>query len=122
MKRTALRSMLVAAVLALGAVPGSVAAVPCGPSWATVPSAPELRAPRAIAPIAPDDVWIVGHRSLGRATAAEHWDGEAWTTTPTPNAPGTQNALLGVDASGSDDVWAVGYSKPRGYRTLVERW
>jgi hypothetical protein len=123
-KTTGLRwALLVAATLLVcGAVLGSAAAAPCGTSWTTVPSAPELRAPRAIVPVAPDDIWIVGHRSLGRATGAEHWDGNTWTVFPTPNAQGTQNALLGADAPSSDDVWAVGYSKPRGYRTLVERW
>lgn len=123
-KKSNLLSALAVAstLLVLGAVPGSVAAAPCGPSWSTVPSASELRAPRAIAPVAPDDVWIVGHKNLGSATGAEHWDGNAWTLFPTPNVQGTQNALLGADALGSDDIWAVGYSKPRGYRTLVEHW
>ena len=124
MRKTGLGFALLAAaaLLAFGSVPGSGAALPCGTSWGTVPSAPELRAPRAIAPVASDDIWIVGHKSLARATGAEHWDGESWTAFPTPNAPGTQNALLGADALTGDDVWAVGYSKTRGYSTLVERW
>ena len=48
---------------------------------------------------APDDVWAVGD---GGFTA--HWDGCAWTRTP---SPATQT-LIAIDGTAGDDVWAVG--------------
>ena len=57
----------------------------------------------AIAPVAPDDVWIVGNRGLDDSgtptTGAEHWDGNSWTLFPTPNGgSGVENSLTGADA------------------------
>jgi hypothetical protein len=137
-KKTGLRLMLMVAamLLACGAVLGSAAAQTCGTSWTTVPSAPELKTPEAIAPVAPDDIWIVGNKGLDQVeagkigTGAEHWDGNAWTVFPTPNA-GSQTSLVGADALSSDDVWAVGYytndQDPNElntgfYKTLVQHW
>jgi hypothetical protein len=137
-KKTTLRLWLVVAamLLACGALLGSAAAVPCGPSWSTVPSAAELKTPEAIAPIASNDIWVVGNKGLDKleagkiTTGAEHWDGNAWTLFPTPNA-GSQTSLVGADALSSDDVWAVGYytndQDPNElntgfYKTLVQHW
>lgn len=101
----------------------------CDASWRTVPSAPEVIDARALAAIAPDDVWIVGSRRLGTvqpATAAEHWDGSSWTLVPTPNGTtgaDSQNALNAVDAFGSEDAWAVGYAAVGDVsKTLVLHW
>jgi hypothetical protein len=52
-------------------------------------------------------------------TGAEHWDGSSWSRFPTPDVGAGENALNGVDALASKDVWAVGYS---GRNTLIERW
>jgi hypothetical protein len=38
------------------------ASTTCGSSWVTVPSSAEVRDPRAIAPVASDDIWIVGNQ------------------------------------------------------------
>jgi hypothetical protein len=123
--------LLVAGIAAFLTALGSVAAAVCGPSWSTVPSAPEIAVPRDIAAIASDEVWIVGRKAPGNQgipTGAEHWDGTSWTLFPTPNkevGTNSENALNGVDALTTNNVWAVGYSKAKAaapYKTLVERW
>src|SRR5207249_687438 len=48
--------------------------------------------------VASNDVWTVG------GSGAAHWDGSAWTITPSPNI----GAVHSVDAIASNDVWAVG--------------
>ena len=57
------------------------------------------------------DAWAVGvAEDNGTAfTLAQRWDGDRFSTvrTPTPGRRGHPR-LLGVDAMGSDDVWAVG--------------
>ena len=121
---------LAAAIAACSVVLGSAAAVVCGPSWSTVPSAAELRDPRAIAANAPDDIWAVGSKGLDAQDSApkagvEYWDGTSWSMVPTPNAGDRENAFNGADALSTNEVWAVGYSMyPTGsaYKTLVERW
>lgn len=121
------------AYLACAAVLGSAAAATCGTSWSTVPSSADLKTPEAIAPVAENDIWIVGNKGLdtGRiSTGAEHWDGNSWTLFPTPNA-GSQTSLVGADALSSNDVWAVGYYTSDEdanelntgfYKTLVQHW
>jgi hypothetical protein len=139
-------SLTAASVLASGLVLASVLtarpaeAATCGPSWSTVPSATVplakgLRDPRALAPVASNDIWIVGSRTVGdvaNATGAEHWDGNSRTLVSTPYSRNgqtfTESALNGADALSSDDVWAVGYALPSGsrsrigYETLIEHW
>ena len=123
-------TIVAALVVACIAVLGSVGAAVCGPSWSTVPSAPEFGVPRAIAAIAQDDVWILGWKMRGNegiTTGAEHWDGASWTLFPTPDGNtgnSAESALNGADALSSNNVWAVGYSKAAGtpHKTLVERW
>ena len=57
-------------------------------------------------------------RRLAR-TFTEHWDGNTWTVTPSPNVPrgsdnGANQLLYGVDCVSSSDCWAVGfYFQPR---------
>ena len=65
--------------------------------------------------VAPDDVWAVGwfHRPTEKdsdrtRTLAMHWDGRAWTVTPTPNLHASSDGLVAVDAVSTNDVWAVG--------------
>ena len=58
---------------------------------------------------------------------ATHWNGSAWSTVATPNVNAI-NALKGVAAIASTDVWAVGSSikSPSDgisqYRTLIEHY
>jgi hypothetical protein len=71
----------------------------------------------AIAAVGPNDLWAGGHQVSGVGqpdrTLAEHWDGFAWASVPTPN-PGIGNddlwgvaAIPGATAS-PNNVWAVG--------------
>ena len=46
----------------------------------------------------PNDVWVVGSGG-----SISHWDGTAWTLTPT----GSKNTFHAVWGSGPNDVWAV---------------
>ena len=105
-------SLVAASVLASGLVLASVlmarpadAAPTCGPTWSTVPSAAGFGDPRAIAPVAGNDIWIVGSRSVGsvpNATGAGHWDGNSWTLVSTPMSRSgqtfSQRAFNGADA------------------------
>ncbi|OLE36160.1 MAG: hypothetical protein AUI36_27125, partial [Cyanobacteria bacterium 13_1_40CM_2_61_4] len=59
-----------------------------------------------------DDVWAVGDwYDIDREavlTLAEHWDGTAWTISPTPNTGDFDNVLNGLDSTSSTDAWAAG--------------
>jgi hypothetical protein len=76
---------------------------------------------------APGDGWAVGTVSdpslLASRTLAYHWDGTAWTRSPTPNPAGlTQpNQLNAVAGRTANDVWAAG---DQGYpdASLVLHW
>jgi hypothetical protein len=114
-----------------GTASGSVRpAVSCGNSWAMVPSSAVVKDPRGIAVIGQNDVWVVGVQVVPSAKvhpAAEHWDGSAWTLVSTPFSGLGENALNGVSAVSSDDVWAVGYWQPEkkvsaAFNTLTEHW
>jgi hypothetical protein len=104
--------------------------VSCATSWGIVPSSPEVKDPRGIAVIAKNDVWVVGSQPAASAKvhpAAEHWDGSAWTLVGTPYSGLGENALNGVSAVTTDDVWAVGYWQPEkkvdaAFHTLTEHW
>jgi hypothetical protein len=124
----------VAGLLAIplgGTASGSVRpAVSCGTNWAIVPSSAAIKDPRSIAVIAQDDIWVVGAQVVPSAKvhpAAEHWDGSTWTLVSTPYSGLGENALNGVSAVSSDDVWAVGYWQPEkkvsaAFQTLTEHW
>jgi hypothetical protein len=113
--------LFVAGFSLLLAGPGAIGLV-CGPSWSTLASDQHINKPSAIATIANNDIWIVGSIQKpehGIRTGAEHWNGSNWSRVPTPDVGNGANALNGVDALASNDVWAVGYS---GKKTLIERW
>src|SRR5581483_8850481 len=40
----------------------------------------------------------------------EHWDGTAWSVSPSPNLGLSFNALYSVSALPASDVWAVGFA------------
>jgi hypothetical protein len=63
--------------------------------------------------VSPNDVWAVGYQnenSQGQNGAGliEHWDGTSWSLVDSPIA-GSATSLTGIAATGSQDVWAVGY-------------
>ncbi len=88
-----------------------------------------------VAAASTNDVWAVGNSPVTvhgygvDQTLVEHWDGSAWSRTPSANInpPGdySPNYLVGVSAISTDDVWAVGYyqdSTTRETRSLIEHW
>ena len=74
MRRTAYYRVLVpmvgllAASLSLLVVGPGTHGLVCGPSWSGVTSGEHLTKPRAIAPIASNDLWVVGSTKKARAT------------------------------------------------------
>jgi hypothetical protein len=67
------------------------------------PGGPALPGLEAVWGSGPNDVWAVGG-TFGNSSLVAHWDGKAWTASPTVAA----SELHGVWGSGPDDVWAVG--------------
>jgi hypothetical protein len=82
----------------------------------------------AVGAVSAKDVWAVGHSCHARSTLTEHWNGTSWRIVPSPSfatgGDGIQNALGGVAAISSSDVWAVGYhtASSGAYKTLIEHW
>jgi hypothetical protein len=60
-----------------------------------------------------DDVWAVGD-------AIHHWNGSAWSISPTPTGEAGYFQLTGVWGSGAADVWVVGADTGDG--ALVLHW
>lgn len=100
--------------------------------WTIVPT-PTISGPSAVVGLAvtsAHDAWAVGEQSSGEL--ALHWDGTAWTETPTHAVyAGGFNA---VSARSANDAWAVGSqgtynvaARERlqpltGVTTLIEHW
>jgi hypothetical protein len=98
----------------------------CEPTWRTV-SSPAGGANGAlgdVAVISPSDVWVVGRSDPQGRTLSMHWDGQEWTVIPSPNFGTRPNALSGVVAVASDDVWAIGAYQDSAARSqpLVIHW
>jgi hypothetical protein len=100
-----------------------------GTAWRQVPS-PNPGGLRAgdllfgVAAPSPGSAWAVGTYFPGRAerTLIEHWNGTAWTQTPSPS-PARDPELGGVTALPSGRAWAVGdYIKGGRSLTLAEHW
>ncbi|MEO5954061.1 MAG: hypothetical protein ABIQ44_16490, partial [Chloroflexia bacterium] len=63
--------------------------------------------------LSPNDIWAVGYyRIAGEQdkTLALHWDGTAWTLSPSLNPEPNRNFLNDVAPVTANNVWAVGYS------------
>lgn len=100
-----------------------------GVSWRRVTPAPLPAGTRgiglrAVAAIAPDDVWAVGTIALasGSSPVIEHWDGTAFGMVPNPGPSGGQ--LWAVSALNDHDVWAAGsaFGSTGGAVNLLEHW
>jgi hypothetical protein len=103
-----------------------------GPEWVLV-SAPNPAATQnrlfSVDCTSSSDCWAVGASNFSNSssdwkTFIEHWNGIAWTITPSPNI-GTGDYLSSVTCVASDNCWAVGYSisLTLNYdRTLIEHW
>src|SRR3954454_5987047 len=77
-----------------------------------------------IASVSSNDVWAVGSSGpfTGSVTLREHWDGNAWSVVPGPDA-GITSSLGSVAALSTTDIWAVGYYyDSTGYQPLIEHW
>ncbi|KUL34274.1 hypothetical protein [Actinoplanes awajinensis] len=66
------------------------------------------------------DAWAVGNflgpnDDDGQVMLAEHWNGTAWSRTPTPNVVRFDEKLNAVSAAGANDVWAVGSTNRTGF-------
>ena len=113
--------------LTLGMVPGlfvSRAGVAAASSWQITPS-PDLPGAElyGVTAISENNAWTVG-RTDETEPLIEHWDGTAWSVSPTPTLP-SNGWLFGVSANGPRDVWAVGRQTSPGdgeELTLAEHW
>src|SRR6516162_6981562 len=89
----------------------SATSVPLGQVYSSGEQAAQLN---GVAEAAPGDGWAVGTvsdlSSSASRTLAYHWDGRAWTRSPTPDpaGPSLTNQLNAVAARAADDVWAAG--------------
>ena len=87
-----------------------------GHLWRTVAGPPDpamsSQTLTDLAPLARNDIWAGGWSvdNSGETTQAlaEHWDGKAWSTSPSPS-PGAHALFLGIAATTPRAVWAVGY-------------
>ncbi len=77
------------------------------------------------------DCWAVGdYQSSSDAglSLVEHWNGNNWSTVPSPNRPGALEpegtALYDLSCANASDCWAVGYwfNGSLGYITIIEHW
>lgn len=106
-----------------------------GQQWSIVPSpdAVQVAQPAAgkppqglnrlmsIAAVSANNVWAVGsaeQSASGQSTLhsiplVEHWDGSHWSIVPLPTIGGDAT-LKAVTAVSAGEVWAAGYSAPRG--------
>jgi hypothetical protein len=105
-----------------------------GRAWTRVPS-PNLPGStasvlNAVTAVSADNAWAVGYGSVGGRYNAltMHWNGQHWTLL-TSNTPGGDVSLLGVTASWTNNIWAVGITNPTRCssggpqcQTLVEHW
>ena len=56
------------------------------------------------------NAWAAGYYYNGTVwqTFIIHWDGTAWSVSPSPNAGASNNFLEAISAISADDIWAVG--------------
>ena len=103
----------------------SATSVPLGQVYPSGEQAAQLN---GVTEVAPGDGWAVGTVSdpslLGSRTLAYHWDGTAWTRSPTPNPAGQTlpNQLNAVAGRAADNVWAVGGDGYDPAVSLVLHW
>ncbi|MDQ6766036.1 MAG: hypothetical protein M3Z22_08055 [Verrucomicrobiota bacterium] len=88
----------------------------------------------SVSAVSPTDVWAAGHSTFSTydSTFISHWNGQSWTTVPTPNVNvgRDHNDLWSIHGIKANDAWAVGYGpvlNPGGYRpyqeqTLILHW
>lgn len=103
-----------------------------GTRWAVVssPNAHTYDELLSVAAVSSTDVWAVGHflntahEPVRQETLAQHWDGAAWSTVPTPNVTARDdNEFVSVAAiPGTTQAIAVGYHQWEAPRALAAIW
>ncbi len=101
-----------------------------GSNWSVSTSANKSKTENelfAVSAVSTSDMWAVGIYQKGNVpgkTLIEHWDGQSWQVSPSPNVKGVENVLVAVSASSANNVWAVGYTEQNlsNYKTLIEHW
>jgi hypothetical protein len=104
-----------------------------GKRWTRVPS-PNLPGASAdslssVTVSSSSNAWAVGSANVGdlSKTLILHWDGTRWTIGPS-STPGGDSELMGVVATWTNNIWAVGMRFPsdcgRGpqCQTVIEHW
>jgi len=101
-----------------------------GTSWSVVPSPSPasgsnvLNGVSCVSAVACTAVGSYGTSSSGAGkTLIESWNGTSWSVVPSPNRPGSSNALYGVSCVSATACTAVGYhGDRRSTRALIESW
>jgi hypothetical protein len=106
-----------------------------GTSWRTIPSPNPGKCNQgnfgnvltSIAAVSSTDIWAVGFTFPCNALLqpmAIHWDGTKWSVVATPKLPFNNNALNGVVAFASNNVYAAGFQTASNGATLtlIEHW
>ncbi len=115
---------MVGAAVLLGASPALAA------TWTIVPAPPTGQNGVLESVTAPSDgnAWAVGYSNaaangLGAKMVIDHWNGSAWSQVTAPAITGSAD-LLAANSSGSNDAWAVGYSRIQRYTfyPLAVQW
>src|SRR5215471_7441214 len=103
----------------------SATSVPLGQVYPSGQQAAQLN---GVTEPAPGIGWAVGMvsdtSSVASQTLAFHWDGTAWTRSPTPDpaGPALPNELNAVAARAANDVWAAGGDDYNPAQSLVLHW
>ncbi len=97
-------------------------------AWSIVPTptlTPSFGELIAVAVLSPTNVWAVGDTSTDGnnfATLIEHWDGTAWTVSPSTQSAYGNGTLFGISGTASD-LYAVGAGQSTGFdQSLIEHW
>lgn len=102
-----------------------------GNGWSIIPSPSRANCESTlygISAYAANDVWAVGEQNCydGSTDSAlvEHWDGQSWTSIPSPVVAGRYGRFMSVAVASPADVWAVGSTRNSTGDTaaLVEHW
>ncbi|MGO9899839.1 MAG: hypothetical protein ACLP0J_09135 [Solirubrobacteraceae bacterium] len=125
-----MKKLVTLIAVALGVVGATAGTAAAAGGWtsSSVPSTGNNVTLLAGSARANNDAWAVGQQFVAAGqpqapAAAFHWNGMAWSQTPTPNL-GQYGALRAVSSSSLNDAWAVGFTIIRkfDYGTLIEHW
>ena len=113
------------AVLVVGVTVGVASPAVAVPGWTVVPSVDPSASVDTLAAVTARgtaDAWAVGtyqgpNEHDGKIMLVEHWNGSAWSQTPTPNVTFFDEKLLAVSAGGATDAWAVGSTNRTSFAT-----